>query len=130
LLGQAAWDSALSGRLGADQKAWLSALLSEARARRLEADSQIVAKLTADLLSADEAARAAAVAQLQAMNARAVGPLLAELKDMLMTPDVDAARETAILTVLKQIAPDLTGYDPASPVEVKLQRVESWQAGI
>ncbi|MCK4601904.1 MAG: HEAT repeat domain-containing protein, partial [Phycisphaerae bacterium] len=119
----------LSKQLTASQKTVIENVLSQAQAGRLQADRQKVAKLTLQLTAADEAARKTAAEQLQAMGDRAVAPLLGELKRAVTTEEGDVAAERAILNVLVQIAPDLTGYDTAASLVDRVKLIDSWLAG-
>ena len=117
----------LSSRLTARQRQVLSDVLAGATARQIAADRERVAKLAPQLSAVDESARTAADAELQSMGERAVAPLLEELKKVVIA-DAPGA-EKAILAALAQIAPKLTGYDPAAPKADRIKLVDSWLKG-
>ena len=113
-------------RLTAPQRRSLDAALADARAKQLAEDRKGVTKLVGQLAVADEAVATAARAELRKMGDRAVGPLLAELQKCLTGEAPDAAMEKAVLTVLRQIAPKLTGYDAAAPLAERQAVVDGW----
>ena len=75
----------------------------------------------------DEADRGSAAAAMQAMGDRAVGPLLDELHRAVSAEPPEVEKEDAILTVLRQVAPTLTQYDPAADRQEKIRVIESWR---
>ncbi|MDY6912996.1 MAG: HEAT repeat domain-containing protein [Planctomycetota bacterium] len=132
LLAQAAIDQ-LSQRLTVRHRTELEKLLAHSRSEQAAADRRKVAGLVGQLLGAEESARDAAEKQLQAMSDRAVVPLLEEMKKLLADeekPDADTEKaEKAILALLSQLAPNLTGYDPASARADRIKQIETWLKG-
>ena len=116
----------LPQRLSFQQREAIAEVLAQASKKQLAADRQQVRKLVAQLTGADESARAGATEQLQAMAERAVVPLLEELRRAVGGEKVGPETEKAILGVLGQVAPKLTGYDLAAPPAERLQMVDFW----
>lgn len=116
----------LPQRLTVSQRRDMEKLLAEARGKQLAIDRKNVSRLVGQLLAADEAARAAASAELRNLGDRAVRPLLDELRNVLGAAGGGEESEKAILAVLRQIAPKLTGYDAAAPVAKRLETVNGW----
>ncbi len=122
----------LPHRLTAEQNQSMEKFLADALDSRRAEERQEVAKLIDQLLSNDEAVGKAATTQLQAMGERAVRPLLEELKQRLSAKHAEGAEaadsqaEAAIVAALAQVAPGLTGYDPAAPKADKLKLLETW----
>jgi len=116
----------LPHRLTVEQRKKLQDSLAAAQKRQLADDRQRVGKLVPQLRASEESARKAAAAQLQDMGTRAVMPLLEKLKKTVAAAQPEPDLEKAILTVLRQIAPKLTDYDPAAPRDHRIKRIESW----
>ncbi|MFB3893103.1 MAG: HEAT repeat domain-containing protein [Phycisphaerae bacterium] len=118
-------------RLSDEQLKAYADMRTEAQSQQAAADRQRVGKLVAQLSTDDAAAAKAAVTELAGMGDRAVKPLLLELKALLEVEKPDAktvAAEQAVVEVLRQIAPKMTGYDPASPKDKRLKIVAVWLA--
>jgi len=124
LVGEA--QKTLADRLSDARKKTLAEMLASARSGRLEADRKQVAELASQLHATDESARKAARTQLESMGGRAVAPLLETLQKAIGVEMPDPAAEKAILDVLAQIAPKLTGYDPATPKADRLKLIGEW----
>jgi hypothetical protein len=116
----------LAGLLGEPEKKMLAGKLSAARAGQDQLDRKRVTDLSAQLLAADESVRKSAAAELKGLGVRAVAPLLAELRRIASEPKPNPKAEKAILDVLTQIAPKLTGYDLAAPQAERLARIDAW----
>ena len=125
LLGGAALQK-LPARLGQAQQEQIRRLVADATAKQADEDRQRVSKLAAQLLAADPAAGKAAAAELKNLGDRAVRPLVMELQKLAQAEKPNEAAERAILNVLTQVAPKLTGYDPKAPKPERLQRIEAW----
>ena len=119
----------LANRLSEAQQAALAKSLSEAKSKQRAADTKHVADLVTGLSAANESARSKAAAELHALGDRAVGPLLAELAKLLRTDEPAKQVEKAILDVLRKIAPNLTGYDPAAGKDERIKIVDKWLGG-
>ena len=120
----------LSSRLSAAQAASFQKLRDDAKARQLAVDRARVEQLAAQLQSADATTGKAAAAELKAMGDRAVGPLVVALRAIVSGQKPNPAAEKAIVDILVQIAPKLTGYDPAEAKAVKLKMIEEWVKGL
>ena len=116
----------LPKRLTEAQRAALEQDLAKARAQLRAADRQRIATMVRQLVSTEDAARKAAETELQTMGDRAVAPLVEELRKVVDAAKPDAEMEKAILAILKQIAPRLTGYDPSAPKADRIKRIEAW----
>ena len=116
----------LPKRLTEAQGAALEQDLAKARAQLRAADRQRIATMVRQLVSTEDAARKAAETELQTMGDRAVAPLVEELRKVVDAAKPDAEMEKAILAILKQIAPRLTGYDPSAPKADRIKRIEAW----
>ena len=116
----------LAKRLTPAQRQAIEAVVAGASAKQLAVDRDRVAKLAAQLLAADAAVGKAAAAELKGMGDRAVAPLVLELKKVAAAEKLNEQAEKAILDVLMQIAPKLTGYDPRAPKDERLQRIDTW----
>ena len=116
----------LPTRLTAAQRAALEKLAAEAEAQQLAADTQRVAELARQLLSTDAAVAKAAAGELKAMGDRAVQPLVQELRSLAAGSKPNVPAEKALVAVLVQIAPKLTGYDPAAPKTDRLRLLDGW----
>ena len=119
----------LRDRLSEAQRVAIDKALAEARAGQVAADAKRVASLAAQLVASEEPIRTAAEAGLRAMGDRAVAPLLQELRKALAAEKPGPALEKAILGVLKQIAPKLSGYDLAAAIDERIRRVDAWING-
>jgi len=117
----------LPHRLTVEELSLLEALHADLTERLGRADSVEVASLLALLTGADEADHGSAIAAMQAMGDRAVGPLLDELHRAVSAEPPEIEKENAILTVLRQVAPTLTQYDPAADRQEKIRVIESWR---
>ncbi len=120
----------LPARLSQAQTASFQKLLDDAKARQLEVDRARVEQLAAQLQSADATIGKAAAAELKTMGDRAVGPLVVALRALVSAAKPNPAAEKAIVDILVQIAPKLTGYDPAESKALKLKRIEEWLDGL
>jgi HEAT repeat protein len=116
----------LPQRLSDAQRQDLQRLLADATARQSVVDRERVSQLAAQLLAADATASKAAAGELKAMGDRAVQPLVMELKKVASGEKANEAAEKAILGVLTQIAPKLTGYDLKAPQGERLQKIDAW----
>jgi len=116
----------LPDRLSGRQRKALEQVAADATARQTSADTKRVVQLTGRLLSTDAGASKAAADELKAMGGRAVEPLVQELKKAASAEKPNAQAEKAILDVLIQIAPKLTGYDPQAPKAERLARIDAW----
>lgn len=117
----------LAKRLTASQVEGFKKMLDQARLKRLVADRKRVAYLVTQLVGRDESARKAASSELGAMSDRAVLPLLGELKKTITDEKSDPKAEKAILTVVAQIAPRLTGYKTDAPLAERVKLITAWQ---
>jgi hypothetical protein len=124
-LAQTAVDQ-LSPRLTANQLDAIKKANADALDKQRATDRATVAKVSADLGSADPSVRQAASGALQEMGARAVRPLIEELKGVLSEQAPNADREKGIMSLLAQLAPDLKGYDPSAEQAKRLATVEQW----
>ncbi len=115
----------LSGRISGSQRDALRQMADEAKARQSATDGQKVAALVLLLVGDDESARKAA-GELQGMSTRAIPPLLAELRKAVTGELIDPKVEKAIVEVLRQISPKLTGYDISASTKVKLELIDAW----
>ena len=116
----------LSQRLTPSQRDAYKTVLANCHASQAAADVQRVAKLALQLLAAEEPPRKAAQAELATMGDRAVKPLLGELRKNLGSAKPNPQVETAILVILKQLSPQLDGYDTAGAVADKLKTLDKW----
>ena len=116
----------LPQRLTVEQRNGFQKVLADARAGRRQADRKRVSQLVDQLTAADEAARDKARAELQSMGDRAVIGLLETLKSNLEDEEQTRDAEQAIIAMLKQIAPKLTGYDSAAEKADRIKVVEAW----
>lgn len=116
----------LKDRLPADRLAAVKAALDEARAQQARADQEQVAQLLPRLTDADPAKRTAASDALLAMRARAVAPLIEQLRAVVSAEQPNPALESAILDLLPRLAPDLTGYNPQTAPADRLKVIEGW----
>lgn len=119
-------DHQLGSRLNDEQRQTFSIILNNCRTRQAHADQQRVTKLALQLLSTEEQARKAAVTELTAMGDRAVTPLVGELRRNIASPKPNPELEVNVLSILKQVAPRLTGYNISAPPAQKVQIVEGW----
>jgi HEAT repeat protein len=118
--------NSLASRLSGEQVRRLQTMAEDAKSKLTEADRQKVPALVAQAASGDEAARKAAAGELLAMGERAISPLVDELKKAISGETEAHSVELAVLDVLKQVAPKLTGYDPAAPKADRLKVIETW----
>ncbi|MGB2823170.1 MAG: HEAT repeat domain-containing protein, partial [Phycisphaerae bacterium] len=116
----------LTSRLSPEQRGALEKVIADASARQTDADGKRVVQLTAQLMATDAAAGKSAADELKAMGDRAVAPLVMELKKAASAEKPNAQAEKAILDVLTQIAPKLTGYDPQAPQAERIARIDAW----
>ncbi len=117
----------LATRLNAPQIRSFENTLEQARLKLLASDSKRVAYLVTQLVGRDESARKAASAELQAMSTRAVLPLLSELKKTITDDKSNPEVEKAILAVVTQIAPKLTGYKTDAPLAERVKLITAWE---
>lgn len=121
----------LSERLSDSQRQVFQKILSDSRAGQLRADRGRVANLTRQLLAGDESSRKAAEAKLAGLADRAVEPLLDELEKAIGgVPPANEEAEQAILGILRQIAPALTGYDAKAELAEKVKVIHSWRESL
>ena len=120
----------LSSRLSPAQAASFQKILDDAKARQLAVDRARVEQLAAQLQTADATTGKAAAAELKAMGDRAVGPLVEALRTIVAGAQTNPAAEKAIVDILVQIAPKLTGYDLAEAKALKLKRILEWIMGL
>ena len=113
-------------RLTDTQRLTLTTLLAQARAAQAQADAQRVAELAGALWGADESARTSARAELRALGQRAVPAVLVELQKALQAETPNPQSEPALVELLTQIAPELTGYELTAAKADRLKRVEAW----
>ena len=116
-------------RLGPARREAITQLLETAATEQAVADRRKVQALVGELISSEESMRGKAAESLQSMSDRAVDPLLEELKRVISGNAPNTNAEKAILEILRQIAPKLTGYDPASPGKQRLELIETWLGG-
>ena len=116
----------LPKRLTPAQRGQLEGVVKDATAKQLSADGKRVSQLAAQLLATDAGAGKAAADELKAMGDRAVGPLVMELKKAASADKPNPQAEKAVLDVLMQIAPKLTGYNPQAPKAERLSRIDAW----
>jgi HEAT repeat protein len=122
----AAGGTQLAPRLTAEQAKLLQARGEESKAKLAESDRQKVPALITQVVSGDEAIRKSAAGELQTMGDRAVAPLVEELKKAVSGEAENHAVEMAVLELLKQAAPKLTGYDPAAAKADRLKVIDVW----
>ena len=120
----------LSSRLSPAQAASFQKILDDAKARQLAVDRARVEQLAAQLQSADATTGKAAAVELKAMGDRAVGPLVEALRTIVAGAQPNPVAEKAIVDILVQIAPKLTGYDLAEAKALKLKRIQEWVKGL
>ncbi|HQL74374.1 MAG: putative lyase [Planctomycetes bacterium ADurb.Bin126] len=116
----------LGARLDPSRQQALAKVLNQARARQLKADRERVALLAPQVMVGDETARLAAAGEIQAMGERALVPLLEELQRIVSADKPNPEGEKALLSILTQIAPRLTGYDPAAGQDERLKTIQAW----
>ena len=117
----------LPKRLTAPQAESLKKMVEQTRLKQLEADGKRVAYLVTQLVGRDESAGKAAALELQAMSNRAVLPLLSELKKTITDDKSHQEAEKAILAVVTEIAPKLTGYKADAPLAERVKLITAWQ---
>ncbi len=120
----------LSSRLSPAQAASFQKILDDAKARQLAVDRARVEQLAAQLQSADATTGKTAAAELKAMGDRAVGPLVEALRTVVAGAQPNPVAEKAIVDILVQIAPKLTGYDLAEAKALRLKRIQEWVDGL
>ena len=113
-------------RLTVEQRSSLQTLLTGARKAQRTADMKKVEQLVGQLTATDELSRSKASGELQLMGDRAVYPLLEVLKTTVADTQADPKVEQAIIAVLKQVAPKLTGYDPQASRDQRIKVIEGW----
>lgn len=116
----------LQPRLTSHEREGLGKLLDQMRGAQEAEDRHQVSELFSQVLSSDETARKTAEGQLRTMGRRALRPLLEQLKEALDGEQPNATVEAAIVALLKQIAPELNGYDSSIPHSEKVQLVDRW----
>jgi HEAT repeat protein len=116
----------LAQRLTVDERKAFQSALIDARLAQRGADRKRVALLVGRLTAPDESARSKASGELQVMALRAVVPLLEILKSSAEDEEADPRVAQAILIVLKQVAPKLTGYDPEAAKAQRIKIIEGW----
>lgn len=119
----------LPKRLTAQQRQNYDELLNQSRTQQLAVDRQRVSKLAAGIITGDANAQKTAVTELLGMGDRAVPPLLAELKALVESEKPSPVAEQAIIDVLKQLSPKLTGYDTTAPKDQRLKIIVAWTNG-
>ena len=117
-------------RLSVAQRQALAKVVSTATAKQLSADTQRVGQLAGQLLATDAVTAKAAVDELKAMGPRAIRPLVLALKTTAAGAKPNPQAEKAVLDVLMQVAPKLTGYDPKAPKAERVQCIDAWLKGI
>jgi hypothetical protein len=117
----------LAGRMSPKRRKALATALQSIAARQRSADRNRVAALTTRLISANAAGAKAAAVALKAMGDRARGPLVEELANVVAAEKANPQAESAILSMLKQIAPKLDGYKPAAPKADRLKTIDAWR---
>jgi HEAT repeat protein len=118
----------LTGRLTKEQASLLSEARQQALSKQQADDIQRVAQAVGKLVGGEEPLRKKAQADLQAMGDRAVRPLLGELLKTIQAEPVNVPLEKAIMAIVRESAPKLTGYDPAAAREDRVKLVEKWLA--
>ena len=93
---------------------------------RLEQDRIKVVEFVTQIIEGDDAAKAKANIALRAMESRAIKPLLLELKKTISSKTPSTKIEQAILEVLAQLAPTLTGYKIDSPIKSRIALIDTW----
>ncbi|MBT3201319.1 MAG: hypothetical protein HN350_15570 [Phycisphaerales bacterium] len=116
----------LAQRITDAQRKSLQTLLRDARLAQRDADRKKVAQLVGQLTASDETARSKASGELQVMGDRGVVPLIEILKSSIGDSQSDPRVAQAIIVVLKQVAPKLTGYDPKASKDDQLTVIEGW----
>ena len=116
----------LSQRLTVEERNSFQTALIDAREAQRGADKKRVSQLVGQLTAADESARSKASGELQVMARRAVVPLLEILKSSVEDKQADPRVAQAIIVVLKQVAPNLTGYDPEASKDQRIKIIEGW----
>jgi hypothetical protein len=116
----------LARKLSESQRESFKTVLANCRASQVAADAQRVSKLAPQLLAAEEPVQKAALAEIVAMGDRATKPLIAELRKNLMSAKPNVVLETAILAAIKQLAPQLAGYDASATVADRLKTLDKW----
>ncbi len=116
----------LKPRLTAQEAEGLKKLLDQMHAAQKAEDRREVSKLLSQAMAPDETLSKAAGGQLRAMGRRAIRPLLELLKEAVNAEQPKTDVETAIITLLKQIAPELNGYDSSLPPGEKVQLLDTW----
>jgi hypothetical protein len=114
----------LRGQLSPDQLQHFQEYQAQAAQRLREQDRQQVAQLAPQLWGPDKQAQLAVHDELVRMSARAVGPLLGQLRSTITAPQSAAVRERALVEVLGLIEPRLAGYDLAMPLADKLKLID------
>ncbi len=117
----------LPQRLTAEQQERFRAMLSAAELKQSAADRDRVVRLTPQLAGADAAAAKAAAAELAGMGRRAIDPLLDELRKVVSADSDNGELESAVVAVLRQIAPGVNGYDASAAKDKRLARIEAWR---
>jgi len=113
-------------RLTVEMRKSFQAVLTDAREAQRVTDKKRVSQLVGQLTAADESARSKASGELQVMASRAVVPLLEVLKSSVEDKQADPKVAQAIIVVLKQVAPKLTGYDPEASKDQRIKVIEGW----
>ena|GEM_PF-1251538 len=116
----------LSQRLTVEARESFQTALVDAREAQRAADKKKVSQLVGQLTAADESVRSKASGELQVMARRAVVPLLEILKSSVEDKRADPGVVRAIIIVLKQVAPKLTGYDPEASKDQRIKVIEGW----
>ena len=101
-------------------------LIDQATKAQIIVDKSLVEKLIPELTSADNSLRDSAQSQIKQLGVRAVKPLIAGLRGALNAKPVDTKTEQAILELLMQIDPKLTGYDTKADIKTRLDRIDYW----
>jgi len=116
----------LSQRLTVEERRGFQTALTDAREAQRVADKKRVSQLVGQLTAADESARSKASGELQVMASRAVVPLLEILRSSVEDRQADPRVAQAIIVVLKQVAPKLTGYDSEASKVQRIKVIEAW----
>lgn len=116
----------LSERISQQRRQSLQRRHEQATTLRLEAERERVTELCGQLTSDDEATRQKARSELLDMSQRALPHVLRVLRSAVASDPPDSDTEEAIVPVLNELEPDLTGYDPSAPVQERLSVIEKW----
>ena len=114
----------LAHRLTEEQRSRIAAIEDAARLAQSESDRLEVIRLLSEVASSDEQESKAATTEIIAKGNRAVEPLLIALRVQLSQEDGEMELEGSIVSMLTQIAPELTAYPEDGSRAEKLAFVE------